>query len=31
MDDYVMKVRKHENKFSGLEIYRMIRENNVGV
>jgi ribonuclease HI len=28
---YVMKIRKLENKFSGLEIYHVIRDNNVGV
>jgi hypothetical protein len=31
MDAYVMEVRKLENKFSGLEIHHVIRDNNVGV
>jgi hypothetical protein len=30
MDAYVMEIRKLENKFSGLEIYHMIHNNNVG-
>jgi ribonuclease HI len=31
MDAYVMEIRKLENKFSGLEIHHVIRNNNVGV
>jgi hypothetical protein len=30
MDVYVVEVRKLENKFSGLEIHHVIRDNNVG-
>jgi ribonuclease HI len=30
MDAYVAEVRKLENKFSGLEIHHVIRDNNVG-
>jgi len=30
MDDYVAEVRKLENKFAGLEIHHVIRDNNVG-
>jgi ribonuclease HI len=30
MDAYVAEIRKLENKFSGLEIYHVIRDNNVG-
>jgi hypothetical protein len=30
MDAYIMKIRKFENKFSGLEIHHVIRNNNVG-
>jgi hypothetical protein len=30
MDAYVMEIRKLENKFSGLEIHHVIRDNNVG-
>jgi hypothetical protein len=30
MDAYVTKVRKLENKFSGLEIHHVICDNNVG-
>jgi hypothetical protein len=30
MDAYVQEVRKLENKFSGLEIHRVVREHNVG-
>ena len=29
MGAYVAKIRKHENKFSGLEIHHVIRDNNV--
>jgi ribonuclease HI len=29
MDTYIMEVRKLENKFSGLEIQHVIRDNNV--
>jgi len=29
MDDYVAEIRKLENKFSGLEIHHVIRDNNV--
>jgi hypothetical protein len=29
MDAYVMKIRKLKNKFSGLEILHVIRQNNV--
>jgi ribonuclease HI len=31
MDAYVTEIRKLENKFSGLEIHHVIRDNNVGV
>jgi ribonuclease HI len=31
MDVYVMKIHKLENKFLGLEIHHVIRDNNVGV
>jgi hypothetical protein len=31
MDAYIMKVQKLENKFLGLEIHHVIRDNNVGV
>jgi ribonuclease HI len=30
MDTYVTEIRKLKNKFSGLEIHHVIRENNVG-
>ena len=30
MDAYVAEIRKLENKFSGLEIHHVIRDNNVG-
>jgi ribonuclease HI len=30
IDTYVQEVRKLENKFSGLEVYHMLREHNVG-
>jgi ribonuclease HI len=30
MDVYVVEIRKLENKFSGLEIHHVIRDNNVG-
>jgi hypothetical protein len=30
MDAYVAEIRKMENKFSGLEILHVIRDNNVG-
>jgi ribonuclease HI len=30
MDAYVMKIRKLEKKFSGLEIHQVVRNNNVG-
>jgi hypothetical protein len=30
MDAYVTKIRKLDNKFSGLEIYHVIHDNNVG-
>jgi ribonuclease HI len=30
MDAYVVEIRKLENKFSGLEIHHVIRDNNVG-
>jgi hypothetical protein len=30
MDAYVAKIRKLGNKFSGLEIIHVIRDNNVG-
>jgi hypothetical protein len=30
MDAYVMKIRKLEKKFSGLEIHHVVRDNNVG-
>ena len=30
MDDYVVEVRKLENKFDRLEIHYVIRDNNVG-
>jgi hypothetical protein len=30
MDAYITKIRKLENKFSGLEIHHVIRDNNVG-
>jgi hypothetical protein len=30
MDAYVVKIRKLENKFSGLEIHHVIRDNNMG-
>jgi ribonuclease HI len=30
MDVYVMEICKLENKFSGLEIHHVIRDNNVG-
>jgi hypothetical protein len=30
MDAYVAEVRKLENKFSGLEVHHVIRDNNVG-
>jgi hypothetical protein len=30
MDAYVMDIRKLENKFLGLEIHHVIRDNNVG-
>ena len=30
MDAYVEEIRKLENKFSGLEIYHIDRDNNVG-
>jgi ribonuclease HI len=30
MDVYVAEIRKHENKFSGLEIHHVIRDNNMG-
>jgi hypothetical protein len=30
MDAYVTKIRKLDNKFSGLEIHHVIRDNNVG-
>jgi ribonuclease HI len=30
MDTYVAEIRKLENKFSGLEIHHVIRDNNVG-
>ena len=29
MDAYVAKIRKLENKFSGLEIHHVIRDNNI--
>jgi hypothetical protein len=31
MDAYITKIRKLENKFSGLEIHHVIRDNNVYV
>ena len=31
MDAYVTEIRKLENKFSGLEIYHVVRDNNVAV
>jgi hypothetical protein len=31
MDAYVTKIRKIENKFSGLEIHHVIHNNNVGM
>jgi hypothetical protein len=31
MDAYIPKIRKLENKFSGLEIHHVVRDNNVGV
>jgi ribonuclease HI len=31
MDTYIMEIRKLENKFLGLEIHHVIRDNNVGV
>jgi hypothetical protein len=30
MDAYVQEVRKLENKFSGLEVYHVVREHNIG-
>jgi hypothetical protein len=30
MDAYVMEIHKLENKFSGLEIHHVVRDNNVG-
>ena len=30
MDDYVVEVWKLENKFAGLEIHHVVRDNNVG-
>jgi ribonuclease HI len=30
MDVYVIEIRKLENKFSGLEIIHVVRDNNVG-
>jgi hypothetical protein len=30
MDAYVAEIRKLENKFSGMEIHHVIRNNNVG-
>jgi hypothetical protein len=30
MDAYVAEIRKMENKFSGLDILHVIRDNNVG-
>jgi hypothetical protein len=30
MDAYVQEVRKQETKFSGLEVYHVVREHNVG-
>jgi hypothetical protein len=30
MDAYVVEIRKLENKFSGLEIHHVIRDNNMG-
>jgi len=30
MDDYVAEVRKLKNKFAGLEIHHVVRDNNVG-
>ena len=29
MDAYVIEIRKLENKFSGLEIHHVVRDNNV--
>jgi hypothetical protein len=31
MDAYVTEIHKLENRFSGLEIHHVIRDNNVGV
>jgi ribonuclease HI len=31
MDAYIMEIRKLENKFSGLEIHHVIRDNNMGM
>ena len=31
MDAYVAEIRKLENKFSGLEIHHVVRDNNVAV
>jgi hypothetical protein len=31
MDAYIVEIRKLENKFSGLEIHHVIRDNNMGV
>ncbi|XP_025825244.1 uncharacterized protein LOC112900617 [Panicum hallii] len=31
MDTYIAEIRKLENKFSGLEIHHVIRDNNVGM
>jgi hypothetical protein len=30
MDMYIAEIRKLENKFSGLEIHHVIRDNNMG-
>ena len=30
MDDYVAEVRKLKNKFAGLKIHHVVRDNNVG-
>jgi hypothetical protein len=30
MDAYVVEIRKLENKFSGLKIHHVVRDNNVG-